>query len=52
MSNITIERLAIGDVLLIRPRFFAGSRGDVTEMYRRPALRPLRDPLNKARSGE
>jgi dTDP-4-dehydrorhamnose 3,5-epimerase-like enzyme len=52
MSNLMIERLAIDDVLLIRPRFFADSRGYVTEMYRRPALRRLRDPLHKARSGE
>jgi dTDP-4-dehydrorhamnose 3,5-epimerase len=38
MSNLTIERLAIGDVLLVRPRFFADSRGYFTEMYRRDAL--------------
>jgi dTDP-4-dehydrorhamnose 3,5-epimerase len=38
MPSFAIEPLAIGDILLIRPQFFADGRGRFAETYRRDAF--------------
>jgi dTDP-4-dehydrorhamnose 3,5-epimerase len=38
MASLIVEPLAIADVLLVRPRFFADPRGRFAETYRRDGL--------------